>query len=894
MASANGVLSVPIPAEPPTSPSTQSAKRKREDAAESLANGVADSNSESTGDSFAASKSMIRDLIDVLKGYDPIPSILERPIAERPSSSGPQAKRQKAEDKATQRSILTRLSEDSYKNVDEVLEDIDNAVSGIMESLRLPEGSARLSGHQSEISLKVKAFKQQAHDLVKREKTLQEDKQHSGVNGTSSTKYNVDSALSSNSSKQVAADDNKMVLTLFGSAPGARQLFSSLQIPPKRAGEQRDIIQTLREVGLPNGITATHIVPAENTGLSGDKKRVPTLSDLFPTPRDVPVPFPPKPSKLATTRSATVGWYQPSASEPLPRSASYSRQTISCGHWLDYSNVSASSQGTKRKRDRALSLVGAKAPTDVEPVESEAAKLDALFRSAYSGFAPTKDDAAAVAPAGVLSRMWWQQVGEKSFEKLVETMAIDKTMGGSELSSNKISESSDELAEFENMVEELENDGIDPSLVPLESVPEKSAEEKDVEEILQGISELLETLNSYQRIRHMSLNSASRPAGLLSVPDTTSLGTPTKPSEPEQATYEILKSQLTLMIATLPPYAVAKLDPDRLADLSISTKIEVQLNDYKGVMDEDEAAAKIRAASQFTASSSTSRAIPPASIHRTSSTSLYGNQYATSRPVPTPASQYYGATQTPIRPPSANMQRPPATAPVGYQPQRTAVPAAAAYRPAQSYGTPTYQHQAARPVSQSYGSATQQHSSGQPYMQPPSQSYQHVPQTLSSGQINGRYPAQPGYPHQTPTPQNGMQYRYPNGANFPRQSSPQKPAYSPQPTTAQVQTRPAYSTPTPPMPQDRPYLQTPMGQPSMGQPTAMNGTPGAPTQHQTSNNLTQYRTFMTQEQQSNMMERQRSLLAAQQQETQQNARNAAMGNASNGQVNGTSAVAAGL
>lgn len=62
-----------------------------------------------------------------------------------------------------------------------------------------------------------------------------------------------------------------------------------------------------------------------------------------------------------------------------------------------------------------------------------------------------------------------------------------------------------------------------------------------------------------------------------------------------------------------------------------------------------------------------------------------------------------------------------------------------------------------------------------------------------------------------------------------------------------------------------------------------------------SNNLTSgYSTFMTQEQQSNMMERQRSLLAAQQQQTQQNARNAAMGNASGGQVNGNSAVAAGL
>ena len=45
-----------------------------------------------------------------------------------------------------------------------------------------------------------------------------------------------------------------------------------------------------------------------------------------------------------------------------------------------------------------------------------------------------------------------------------------------------------------------------PSLVGLGAAPEKSAEEKDVEEILDGNSELLDTLNSYQRNRHMSLN----------------------------------------------------------------------------------------------------------------------------------------------------------------------------------------------------------------------------------------------------------------------------------------------------------------------------------------------------------------------------------------------------
>lgn len=789
-------------------------------------------------------------------------------------------------------SILTRLSSDAYKHVDEVLEDIDIAVADVMDKLQLPNGSSRnqcipVPSTQSEISMKVTSFKQRAHELVRREKSAAEKKSAAGINGTSSiNNYNPNSGLSSNTFTQinVSAADNKMVLTLYGNAPGPKQLFSSLQIPTKVTGEQKDILQTLREAGLPNGITTTHIVPVQVTGLIDDKKHVPTLGELFPTPPNVTPLLPPKPSKIATTRSSTVGWYQPFASESLSRSASYFKQPISSGHWLDYSNASNTSQSTKRKqRDRALSLGGAKVPTDLEPVESEAAKLDALFRSAYSGFAPTKDDAAAVAPAGVLSRLWWQQVGEKNFEKMVESATDDA-------SSKEITENSNELEEFEKMVEELEKDGIDPSLVPLEAEQEKSAEEKDVEEILQGISELLETLHSYQRIRHMSLNSSSRAAGLLSAPDTTSQGTPTKPSEPEQATYEILKSQLTLMIASLPPYAVAKLDPDRLADLSISTKIEVQMNDYKGVMEEDEAAARAKVAA-LSAASSTPRPAPATTSHRSSSASLYGNQYAPTRSGPPPAHQYYNSAQTPIRPPSANLQRPPPTAPAPYQSQRAAAPAAASYRPSSTYGTPTYPHQAPRPVQQPYAQPSQQYlqtASGQSYMQPPSQNYQHTPQAVPSGQMNGRYP-QATYPHQAPSPQNGMQYRYGNGASVPRQTSPQKPMYSPQPSSTQP--RPAYSTPTPPIPQSRSYLQNPMGQPSM-----MNGSTSQATPSQytpSSSNITNYSTFMTQEQQSSMMERQRAHLAAQQAQQQQNARNAAMGNASATQVNGNNAVAAG-
>ena len=793
---------------------------------------------------------------------------------------------------------MTRLSTDMYNSMDEVLEDVDLAVSDLMDKLQLPNGATRnqyipISTEQSDLAVKVSAFKKRAHDLVNRENAAKEKQAVAGSNGiTKSIGYVGNGGLGSNAFTQINANssDSKMVLTLYGNAPGPKQLFSSLQKPNKLGAEYKGVVQPLREAGLPNGITTTQIVPIQSTGLPDDRKRITTLGEVFPTPATVPPLQPPKPSKIATTRSSTVGWYQPAAADPPPRNGNYFRQPISIGQWLDYSNASPP-QGSKRKqRDRALSLTGAKAPQlDAEPADSEAIKVDALFRSAYSGFAPTKDDSAAIAPGGLINRMWWQQIGEKSFERFVENSNNLEGVLITDLGDDSaIADNTDEMEKFQEAVEHFEDETIDPSLAPSEADIEKSAEEKDVEEILEGISELLETLNSYQRIRHMSLNPSSRPAGLLSAPDTTSLGTPSKPSDPEQATYEILKSQLTLMIATLPPYAVAKLDSDRLADLSISTKMEIRMEDYKGVMEEDEVSARAKVAALSAAST---RPAPPSALHhRTSSSSLYGNQYAQPRSGGQAPHQYYGSAQTPVRPPSNNLQRPPSTAPVPYQSQRPV--SGQPYRGAAPYGTPTYPHQAPRPAQTSYTPSNQpqyMHTPGsQNYMRGPSQTYQSVPQSAPQAPMNGRYPGQTPYPHQAQASQNGGDYRYSNGANMGRQTSPQKPMYSPQQASAP---RPqSYSTPTPTMPQDRrPYMQNPIlngGNSQSPQP-----------QYTQTTGLTNYSTFMTQEQQSSMMERQRAQLA-QQQGTQQQARNAAqagaMGSPSKTQVNGASAVAAGL
>ena len=63
-------------------------------------------------------------------------------------------------------------------------------------------------------------------------------------------------------------------------------------------------------------------------------------------------------------------------------------------------------------------------------------------------------------------------------------------------------------------------------------------------EVLQEVSELLETLSSYQRLR--------------SVEPSKTIGNTTLPTSAEQDTYNLLKTQLEILVSLLPPFAIAK------------------------------------------------------------------------------------------------------------------------------------------------------------------------------------------------------------------------------------------------------------------------------------------------------------------------------------------------
>lgn len=829
-----------------------------------------------------------------MSSHDVSPSVLDRQLPVRESSAEPHPKRKKGEPDVDTSTIISRAASGTYSRLEDVLSDVKAVCSAILDELHLPNEAARtqyvpIPTSTSEMATKVKVFRATAEHILEGEKAHRDRKDSSHMEEVADAAKPMTNGTTSGSAVtqlSTRPGDNKVVLTLFGNASGAKQLFSSLQQSVETISGTTDVVQPLREAGLPNGISTTQIVPLQAAGLIDEKKRVPTMGELFASSTSAPPFQPPKPSQIASTRSSIVGWYKPAELDRIwsRSNQSYFGQTITCGEWLDYAGTSTSMDVKRRQRERALSLGGGKVSTAAtDSAEHEASKLDALFRSAYSGFAPVKDDAAAIVPEGLVDRIWWQRVGEKSFERLVgnaTNLAFTVIDSGAEAETllGRDEKYLSEVEKIGRVIDEWEEEAIDPILEQNEGVS-RPIEDKDVDEILQEISELLETLNSYQRIRNLSLNPLPRSGSTSLAAD------PAKPSEVEVATYNTLKAQLALMIAMLPPYAVAKLNSDRLAELNISTKIQVLTDNYKGVMEEDEAAARAKVAEMRAATSS--RPAPPTSLHRSSS-SLYGNQYSSARPAISGGQQYYPQAQTPTRTPSVSLQRPPATTPAPYPGQRQAPPPS--YRPQTTYSTPTYPHQLPRTSQSQYGPSNSQQYFQTPtatsYGQSSTPSYGNTPQTSLSARYQA--PSAVYHQHRAQNAQNGMDYRYSNGSNPTRQTSPQKPAYSPQPQVAQP--RP-YGTPTPSVSQDHRYFQ----------PSMTNGTSASSGQTQTTTqpggNLgaTGYHTVMTAEQQSTMMERQRAQLA-QQQGTQQHALNAsqagAMSVSPGPQVNGGSAVTA--
>lgn len=880
MAAANGILTPPQRPADPFSPS--SPKRKHADVSVS-SNGVSHEAPVNSADvSHSDVQSVLSDILTVLKGYDTQPSILNLPISSsvlRSSSGEPSAKRTKLQVPNEPTTIANLLQNGQYNSLESLVHDVGLASSEILASLKTSEADA-FTALQTELPSTldetrtltgVLAFKKIVKTLVSRAQQSMEKARVSGETSDQAAPTPVSWSPSTSSADNIP--ESRTVLTLYGTAQGPKQLFSSLQQPshvPSSSSNPDSGLDTtikvslpLRESTLPNIISTTEIFPLPT---DGKKKREPTLGEVFgPQPTSTQL-SPPKPAKQLTTRGSVVTFVPqdslPKGNRRIPYS--YTTQSLSTGQWLGYGGVDLPKDPTSptakhKSRQRALSTGEAQLPPSEATLAAvQQAKEDALFRSAYSSFAPSRDDATAIIPEETKNQVWWQKVGEDRFNNVfgIDPILLDLDKHSLDVDSGA------SLAEESELKEAVEN-YVPPEKDDLVICPAEDDLQKSTDDVLEQISELLETLASQQRNRNSSLATNPRTPVIQNASLASLAGSPSTPSADEIDIHEMLKNQLSLLISSLPPYAVAKLNGDQLAELNLDKTILIGTKDYRGVLEEDQVSRHSKAAVLGAATASTIPRIGPNAVPAHSHYAPAANTYARSAssghpsgPRPSQTSQSYFPQQHAVRSPSVHSyQRPMSGAAQSYQASASYVNTA----PRPSFPvTPAYnQH---TPRAASYAQPTP---GGQYYSTRPSQP---GPFGAASSQYYQSTPQPAAHSRYTQQPQNGYQQRPQNLAySYGSSQSPHMRTGSPL-KAAQPLPQPNYHAPR------LPYAGTPVAGGQVRSGGGFYTQPSMPAASQYGNaqlatpstvGPAGFHTSMSSEQQQIMLDRQRQQLAVQ-------------------------------
>ncbi|KAK0263055.1 hypothetical protein B0A54_03808 [Friedmanniomyces endolithicus] len=586
---ANGAATPPpVTDSPPsiTAPTDISAlKRKRDDTADSTAHDGQDTTPN-------RSKQIQRDILDLLQQHDTSPSFLKHEIGDEPDSSAPVQKKARLSSSASTITILDKLSAGGYALLTLLADDAARVSKDIESAFRIKtrDGETKDGGRLPVEDLKqiqrVKAFEQLVKEVVETEG------QYVAVHKTGATKTAGGTVNGHHApAKNGMSGTSGSVLTLFGNAPTPKQLFSSMQKAPSN---KRDAVikseLPVEEMSLPNGLTATNIMSAPMT----ESGKRPTFEETFTPSYNLPTLQPPKARKRSTTRDTVLAW---AFKDPINRGSKkggYTVQSLATGDWLNYGGLGASSDSAaalerRKQRDRALSSgaeASKKTASEASVAEQQAREEEALFRRAYSSFAPSHDNAKAIIPTETKSMLWWHKVGAQRFR---DTFALDPALmeeqpvAATTMEADQHAALLDDVA-FEKVLEDL--DGLKSQGEKVEQVTAKT----DVNRVLHEVSDLLETLASHQRIRSATLwssTAASRapisPAPALAA----KVGRPDEPAEDEVSVYQALRREIAYLVLKLPPCAVAKLEGDQLAELGVSTLIAIQTKNVRGIMEED-------------------------------------------------------------------------------------------------------------------------------------------------------------------------------------------------------------------------------------------------------------------------------------------------------------------
>jgi len=488
-----------------------------------------------------------------------------------------------------------------------------------------------------------------------------------------------------------------------------KQLFTGLRIQPANNVQTEHMDART----LPSGLDMVEAMAVE-APRNPSTKDSRTFGDVFRQIRNTRHLEPPPSSRA--TQGTPLRLEKPFESSTNLNKDDYRLAALTAGSWLEYATSTSEPP---------------RPPT--QPARSFMQHPQALFNASFSSFAPSEDNTNAIVPRAERSRLWYKKHSTHALRRIMTNNTQVEAPTAS------VYPEIDDT--YQQLIEDFEPDTAEDANP---QAPERATDET---EVLDEVSELLQTLSSYQKIRDLDktrVHSAQ-----------------IKPTGPETETFELLRQQLSVLVATLPPFAVAKLDGDQLKDLGISTTILIRAPEIAGVGQPDEGTLH-RQREALSQQAAMARPVNPPAVRNsytsTASAPSYNNQ----------ARSYSGnASQTPSMPGYAqrNAQM--------YNTPRAHVPASTA-----SYSqTPSYQ----RPTQPFPGATIQQYQRMQNgYGQNMQTPYQQRP-TQAPYQAQGQMP-------------NSMQYG--------RSASPAKPVVNGQgykPQTAQQQAahtqRSQYSTP---------------------------------------------------------------------------------------------------
>ncbi|KAJ5793606.1 hypothetical protein N7457_000205 [Penicillium paradoxum] len=555
----------------------------------------------------------LRNLIELLLKHDTELQLLSCLFPN--STAKPRTKRAKVSGDAESSNIQTRVNSGKYNTLPEFLSDIERASTAVIERNQAQSNSAKEDGAPlTEVVNRIAAFKKHMNSLIGQSFVNQPEVK------TETMEDDTDDS-SELHAISICTREDKPALTLFGNPANPKQLFSSLQKSVKvplqsESGPEKfvEVQEELRETALPNGITATKIVPFNLAGTSQTSKR--TFGEVF-APRET-LPKLEHPSKRAHLASSNTWIDRFDASfdsrsflgdrvnyclAPLPSTdwVQYGLVTSSPAYWDRVERQNAESDIVDRHGDPAL-WTG--------PDSS-------AFQGVFSSFAPSYDSSTAIVQLASKNMVWWSQRGAGRVNKLLSVprevnVQQDETKAAQPGNIGELDESI-----LDEMVASFNAEDFAMNITETNTNGEVDSESKDVQETLDEVSELLNTLSSYQRLRSLKLPSDLQPPSHdiheLNATVGLDIGDVTTPSDAEALVYDTLKSSLAVIISNLPPYAVAKLDGHQLAELNISQKVLVDTPDYNGTMEKDD----------FTLSQDRAALIPPSTnaANRTSTPS---------------------------------------------------------------------------------------------------------------------------------------------------------------------------------------------------------------------------------------------------------------------------------